>query len=286
MCVCVCRGKKCWQTARSGDFSLPLSFSALSVYFQFQFSLPSLALCCVAFFLSLFYRKLAPKNANNRLPSRPPVEGLSRRDLSSDGIFAFQVESFWPAAAAKTTRRAKKKMNRKIERVRRKWVGQATQTVTGRQGGVAAAAIVAHHFWPTKSSAWRDCLQLDSTRLDSLRFHVEAVWLLLLISFITKLISMLAFCFFGFLAECVCVGVRAWRLLLLLLSLVWSILCANCLGCVRTSIIFWCLWTTHSSTNLGNSHRHTPRQHLHSYTLRQLPAKCLKIILGFFMCLW
>lgn len=45
-----------------------------------------------------------------------------------------------------------------------------------------------------------DSPRLASTRLDSLRFHVEAVWLLLLISFITKLISMLAFCFFGFLA--------------------------------------------------------------------------------------
>lgn len=141
MCECVCESqqKKCWQTARSGDFSLPLSFSALSVYFQFQFSLLWLLLLCFFSQLSLWprsYRKLAPK-----MPPPPPPPAEDPADLSSAGIFAFQVESV--AKVFGQQRKLHAERTRWIERLserdvrgRGKWVGA---TDSDRQGGVGWA---------------------------------------------------------------------------------------------------------------------------------------------------
>lgn len=117
-------------------------------------------------------------------------------------------KSFWPAA--KTTRRANK-MNRKIERARRwaqkesewgnrQWQWQRRGGEEGGGGVFVEASIVAHHFWPTKSCSG-DCFQ----RLASI--SCRSCWLLLLISFITKLIFVLGF--FGLLTRGVCVCVWA-----------------------------------------------------------------------------
>lgn len=187
MCECVCESqqKKCWQTARSGDFSLPLSFSALSVYFQFQFSLLWLLLLCFFSQLSLWprsYRKLAPK-----MPPPPPLAswGPSRLKQRRNFCLSSRIsgESFWPAA--KTTRRANK-MNRKIERARRKGKGK----VSGGNGQWQAG-----RGWLGWLRPVRPLLLITFDRLkvvlgivssDSLRFRVEAVgfcfWYLSLLS--------------------------------------------------------------------------------------------------------
>lgn len=258
VCVFVCvriEKKKCWQTARSGDFSLPLSFSALSVYFQFQFSL-LLLLLFSAFSLCSRLQATCPKNA---APNSRELSRLKQRR----NFPAFQVESV--AKVFGQQRKLHAERTRWIERLserdaeRKRKVSGVTDSDSGREAGSGGggrgggkASIVAHHFWPTKSCSG-DCFQ----RLASI--SCRSCWLLLLISFITKLIFVLGF--FGFLTRgvcvCVCVGVRAWQQMLLLLllrhTLVWSILCANCLGCVRTSIIFWCLWHAHTHTHIANS---------------------------------